>query len=66
MSEIAWRHYNVVVNILDGTYTPNGILTWLTTCNRNLDNERPVDLIDNNTDADTDRVFAEARRVAAI
>jgi Protein of unknown function (DUF2384) len=50
----------MLIPILRDTYTLAGINTWLMTPNRNLDGERPFDLL---IDGETDRVLAEARRV---
>lgn len=55
--EVLWE----VQMILKGTYTFPGVRIWLQSRNRNLDMQRPEDLI---KAGQHEQVLAEARRVA--
>lgn len=48
-----------VAVLLAEVYLPEGVQIWLTSRNRNLDMQRPVDLLE----SDPERVLAEARRL---
>lgn len=50
-----------VFDILEDTYTPQGVGTWLLSRNRNLDMQSPIDLL---RAGRLDEVLAEAHRVA--
>jgi hypothetical protein len=45
--------------LLDEVYLPEGVQIWLTSRNRNLDMQRPIDLIE----SDAERVLAEVHRL---
>lgn len=48
-----------VTALLDEVYIPEGVQIWLTSRNRNLDMQRPIDLLE----SDAERVLAEVRRL---
>jgi DNA-binding transcriptional regulator YiaG len=50
-----------IVDLLSDSYTPEGIDIWLHSRNRNLDMQRPIDLL---IDGNLDQVLDEAKWVA--
>ena len=50
-----------IVDLLSDSYTPEGIDIWLHSRNRNLNMQRPIDLL---TEGELDRVLEEAKWVA--
>lgn len=52
---------SAVIGSLSDTYRPEGVGIWLNSRNRNLGNERPIDLIRR---GEAERVLAEADRLA--
>lgn len=52
---------NFLIEELQNAYTDEGIQIWLHSRNRNLENQRPIDLL---TQGDLDVVLEEAQRVS--
>ncbi len=52
--------FDDIVEELRTAYTDEGIRIWLNSRNRNLDRQRPIDLL---TSGEFDRVLREAERV---
>lgn len=51
----------MIVRLLSDTYTQEGIRIWLNSRNRNLNLERPIDLLE---DGEIDAVLEEASRIS--
>lgn len=51
----------MIVRLLSDTYTPEGIRIWLNSRNRNLDLQRPINLLE---DGQIDAVLQEADRIS--
>ncbi|UZJ26969.1 DUF2384 domain-containing protein (plasmid) [Rhodococcus antarcticus] len=52
---------HTIIDVLRDTYTPEGMEIWLRSRNRNLDMQRPIELL---MDGRTDEVLDQARWVA--
>ncbi|KQR99665.1 hypothetical protein ASG12_02400 [Williamsia sp. Leaf354] len=52
----------MILRLLSDTYTPEGIRIWLNSRNRNLDLQRPIDLLTGHDGIDS--VLEEANRIS--
>lgn len=52
---------DLIVKLLSETYTKEGVKIWLNARNRNLNLQRPIDLIEN---GELDEVLEEANRIS--